>query len=125
MFALKKVLFTSHLNVLFQFFLHFNTFRCFLEHYSKLMVNLELYLYEPIRDPPSFSINFLPSKCLIMMICNKKLFNCCFYLKLGWLKLLFERNFKRILDFYNIYLINVVIVVLETHARCHSLYMDS
>jgi hypothetical protein len=72
-FFFKKFHFAHHLNVFFKFLLHFNTFRCFLENYFPLMVNMEsLYLYEPIRDPPSLSLHFLPTQCLIMMKFNKK-----------------------------------------------------
>jgi hypothetical protein len=69
------LLFTHDIHILFQFLLHLKTFRCFSKNYSNLMLNMEhLYMNEPIRDPPGISFNFLPKKCLIMMINNKKLF---------------------------------------------------
>jgi hypothetical protein len=37
--------------------------------------------------------------------------------------LFFERHFLRISRFFIIFLRNVVVVVLEAHARCHSLRM--
>jgi hypothetical protein len=37
----QKLVFTLHINILFQFWLYFNTLRWFLEMYSKLMANME------------------------------------------------------------------------------------
>ncbi len=37
----------------------------------------------------------------------------------GWLKLFFERIFFGICKFYAIFLINFIVVIVETHVRCH------
>jgi hypothetical protein len=43
----------------------------------------------------------------------------------GWLNLVSERNFVEICKFYVIYHINVIVVILESHVRCHCLCMGS
>ncbi len=41
----------------------------------------------------------------------------------GWPKLVFERIFFGICKFYAVFLINVIVVIIETHVRCHWLSM--
>ncbi len=43
----------------------------------------------------------------------------------SWQKLVFERNFFGICKLYGIFLITGIVVIIETHVRCHWLSMGS
>ena len=100
------------------FFVTFNTF----------CSNMDKLYIKNYQRP----FKILSKKCskifLIIVICTQKVYSYChLLLKLLYIvgKSSFWRNFLGICKFYGIFLITVIVVIIETHVRCHWLSMGS